>query len=99
MLKEIFTNVPKYSILHKERKKKQTKCNTPDQVHNTADQVVDMPTVTCGTHLKFNVMKMLKKISSALLTPVKCYFKNAEALLSLLGLCSKYEKLLIFLSS
>ena len=79
------------------KKNKQTKCNTLDQVHDTADQVVDMPTVKCGTHLKFNVMKMLKKISSALLTPVKCYFKNAEALLSLLGLCSKYEKLLIFL--
>ena len=31
MLKEIFTGVPKYSILHKERKKnKQTKYNTAD---------------------------------------------------------------------
>ena len=48
-----------------------------------------MPTFKCGTHLKFNAMKILKKISLALLTPVKRYFKNAEALLSLLGLCSK----------
>ena len=37
MLKEIFTGVPKYSILHKQRKK-QTK-------YNTVDQVVDMKTV------------------------------------------------------
>ena len=37
MLKEIFTSVPKYSILHKE-KKKQTK-------YNTADQIVDMQAV------------------------------------------------------
>ena len=35
MLKEIFTSVPKYSILHKEKKKKKTK-------YNTTDQVVDM---------------------------------------------------------
>ena len=32
MLKEIFTSVPKYTILHKERKKKETKYNTVDQV-------------------------------------------------------------------
>ena len=85
--------------IKKEKKNKQTKCSTADQVHNTADQVVVMPTFKCGTHLKFNAIKILKKISLALLTPVKRYFKNAEALLSLLGLCSKYEKLLIFLSS
>ena len=35
MLKEIFTSVPKYSILHKEKKKK----------YNRADQVVDMEAV------------------------------------------------------
>ena len=47
VLKEIFTAVPKYSILHKERKKnKQTK-------YNTADQVVDMPVVN------FVLMKQL----------------------------------------
>ena len=35
MLKEIFTNVPKYLILHKERKKnKQIEYNTADQVVN-----------------------------------------------------------------
>ena len=34
MLKEIFTSVPKYSILHKEKKK-----------YNRADQVVDMEAV------------------------------------------------------
>ena len=38
MLKEIFTSVSKYSILHKERKNKQTK-------YNTADQVVHMQAV------------------------------------------------------
>ena len=38
MLKEIFTSVRKYSILHTERKKKQTK-------YNTADQAVDMQAV------------------------------------------------------
>ena len=39
MLKEIFTSVRKYSILHEKRKKnKQTK-------YNTADQVVDMQAV------------------------------------------------------
>ena len=39
MLKEIFTSVPKYSVLHKERKKnKQTK-------YNTDDQVVGMPAI------------------------------------------------------
>ena len=32
MLKEIFASVPKFSILHKERKNKQTKYNTTDQV-------------------------------------------------------------------
>ena len=32
MLKEIFTSVPKYSILHKKEKNKQTKYNTADQV-------------------------------------------------------------------
>ena len=37
MLKEIIASVPKYSILHKERKK-QAK-------YNTADQVVDMQAV------------------------------------------------------
>ena len=68
MLKEIFASLPKYSILHKERKKnKQTK-------YNTADQVVDMPAVKCGTRLKFKAMKMLKKISLALLTLVKRNF-------------------------
>ena len=35
MLKEIFTSVPKYSILHKEKKNK----------YNRADQVVDMEAV------------------------------------------------------
>ena len=38
MLKEIFATVSKYSILHKERKNKQTK-------YNTADQVVHMQAV------------------------------------------------------
>ena len=38
MLKEIFTSVPKYSILHTERKKKQTK-------YNTVNQSVDMQAV------------------------------------------------------
>ena len=36
MLKEIFTNVPKYPILHKERKNKETKYNTGDQVDRKA---------------------------------------------------------------
>ena len=58
-----------------------------------------MPTVKCGIHLKFNAMKMLKKISLALLTQMKRNFKKAEALSSLLGPSSKDEKLLIFLSS
>ena len=53
----------------------------------------------CGTHLGFNAIKMLKKISLALLTREKHNFKNAEALLSLLGSCSKDDKLLIFSSS
>ena len=38
MLKEIFISVPKYSILHKKEKNKQTK-------YNTADQVVDIQAV------------------------------------------------------
>ena len=38
MLKEIFTSFPKNSILHKEKKNKQTK-------YSTADQVVDMQAV------------------------------------------------------
>ena len=38
MLKEIFTSVSKYSILHKETKNKQTK-------YNTADRVVGMQAV------------------------------------------------------
>ena len=53
--------------------------------------------VKCGTHLGINVIKMLKKISLVLLTKWKHNFKNAEALLSLLGPCSKNEKLLVFL--
>ena len=32
MLKEIFTTVPKYSILHKEQNNKQTKYNTVAQI-------------------------------------------------------------------
>ena len=32
MLKEIFTSVPKYSILHKKGKNKQSKYDTADQV-------------------------------------------------------------------
>ena len=35
MLKEVFTSVPKYSILHKEKKNK----------YNTADQTVDMQAI------------------------------------------------------
>ena len=38
MLKEIFTSVLKYLILHKEKKKINTK-------YNTANQIVDMPAV------------------------------------------------------
>ena len=57
-----------------------------------------------GTHLEFKTTKMLKKISLALLNIIvkhtwKHNFKNAEALLLLFGLCSKDEKLLMFLSS
>ena len=37
-VEEIFTSLPKYSILHKKEKNKQTK-------YNTADQVVDMQAV------------------------------------------------------
>ena len=40
MFNEVFTGVPKYSILQKERKKKQIK-------YNTADQVVDIQAVLC----------------------------------------------------
>ena len=40
---------------------------------------------------------MLKKISLGLLPQVEHNSKNAEALLSLLGPCSKNEKVLIFL--
>ena len=47
----------------------------------------------------FNAIKILKKISLALLTQGKHNFKNAETILSLLGPFSKDEKLLIFLSS
>ena len=46
MLKEIFTSVPKYSILHKEKKNKQTK-------YNISDQVVDMLAVNF-VHIKHN---------------------------------------------
>ena len=48
----------------------------------------------------FNAIKILKKISLALLTQGgKHNFKNAETILSFLGPFSKDEKLLIFLSS
>ena len=50
-----------------------------------------------GTY--FNDIKMLKIISLALLTQGKHIFKNVEALLSVLGPCSKDKNALIFLSS
>ena len=56
-----------FNFAWKKKKNKQTK-------YNTADQVVDMPAVKCGTRLKFKAMKMLKKISLALLTLVKRNF-------------------------
>ena len=47
MLKKIFTCVPKYSISHKEKKNKQTK-------YNTADEIVDMQTVNFVLSMKHN---------------------------------------------
>ena len=46
-----------------------------------------------GTHLGFNVLKMLKKILQHVYHKWKQNFKNPEALLSLLRPCSKHEKL------
>ena len=64
MFKEIFRSVLMHSILHKERKKKQTKYNTADQVVNM--EAVNVMLMRCNKIfflLNYNRQKILCSIT------------------------------------